>query len=320
LRDVLTFGRYAKKKYGVKVYKIPVSIAGFTCPNIDGTVARGGCVFCENESFSPNLQEVVEVDKKFLLNPKSSSNPFLELQLKSLHEQYRKTKIKLQKKFGAKKFFIYFQSFTNTYAPLETLKALYEAALGFEDVVGLSIGTRTDSIDEATLEYLKYLDKNSDIWLEFGIQSFYDETLETINRGHDSKNIEIWIKKAKEHNLKVCAHLIYGLPNETKEMMLNSLKKTLELNIDSLKIHPLYVVKNTMLTATYLKGKFTPISKDEYLEVLKESFEIIPEDIIIQRVSAGISDDTLLAPLWCKDKHTQMKDIRKTLKSIGLNY
>jgi len=141
-----------------------------------------------------------------------------------------------------------------------------------------------------------------------------------INRGHDSKNIEIWIKKAKEHNLKVCAHLIYGLPNETKEMMLNSLKKTLELNIDSLKIHPLYVVKNTMLTATYLKGKFTPISKDEYLEVLKESFKIIPENIIIQRVSAGISDDTLLAPLWCKDKHTQMKDIRKTLKNIGLNY
>ena len=133
MKEILTAGRYFKKRFWEKVYKIPISISGFTCPNIDGTVARGGCVFCENESFSPNLEH--NQPKKFFLNPHSESNPYLEFQLTQLNAQYAKTKRILNKKFGAKKFIIYFQSFTNTYAPLETLKALYTRALSFDDVV-----------------------------------------------------------------------------------------------------------------------------------------------------------------------------------------
>ena len=171
LKNVLTIGRYFKKKFGEKVYKVPISISGFTCPNIDGTVAKGGCSFCENDSFSPNLQEK---KTKFKLNPKIEENPYLENQLKQLEMQFNATKQRLGNKFGTQKFIVYFQSFTNTYAPFSTLKALYEKALSFENVIGLSIGTRTDCVTDEILDYLVELSKDKEIWIEFGIQSFFD--------------------------------------------------------------------------------------------------------------------------------------------------
>ena len=186
LKNVLTIGRYFKKKFGEKVYKVPISISGFTCPNIDGTVAKGGCSFCENDSFSPNLQEK---KTKFKLNPNIEHNPFLENQLKQLEMQFIATKKRLENKFKAKKFIVYFQSFTNTYAPLSTLKALYEKALSFDDVIGLSIGTRTDCVTDEILDYLVELSKDKEIWIEFGIQSFFDETLIDINRGDTASNM-----------------------------------------------------------------------------------------------------------------------------------
>jgi radical SAM protein (TIGR01212 family) len=309
-----TIGRYWRKKYGESVYKIPLSITGFTCPNIDGTVAKGGCTYCENESFSPNLDNEELKNKNEKLNLYSKENPFLEKQLLSIEHQYKMTKAKLSKKFGAKKFIMYFQSFSNTYAPLETLKALYEKALSFDDVVGLSIGTRTDCLSDEILDYLADLNKSYEIWLEFGIQSFFDETLKKINRGHNSANMIEWINKTKSKNLKVCAHLIYGLPDETEQMMLESLQKTIDLNVDSLKIHPLYVVKNTALQKHFEVNKFTPINEKAYLDTLVKSFKLIPTNITIQRLTAGISDDTLLAPKWCNNKHSQMLKIKEILK------
>ncbi len=317
MREILTAGRYYRKKYGCNVYKVPISILGFTCPNIDGTVAKGGCTFCENESFSPNL--TAKSSKKFYLSPNSTENPQLENQLLQLERQFKYTKKKLTKKFGAKKFIVYFQSFSNTYAPLETLKALYEKALSFEDVVGLSIGTRTDSITEEILDYLAYLSKDKEIWVEYGIQSVYDQTLDAINRGHSVANIFEWIKKTKDRDLKVCGHLIYGLPNETQEMMLDSVKASIDLKIDSLKFHCMYITKNTMMANEYKAGKIKTISQELYIDTLIKSFKMLPEDILVQRVCAGIDDDSLISPSWCKDKHTQMKNIRVALKREGFN-
>ena len=317
LKDVLTIGRYFKNKFGEKVYKVPISISGFTCPNIDGTVAKGGCSFCENDSFSPNLQEK---KPKFKLNPRISENPYLDNQLKQLELQFQATKSRLENKFGAKKFIVYFQSFTNTYAPFSTLKALYEKALSFDNVIGLSIGTRTDCVTDEILDFLVDLSKDKEIWIEYGIQSFYDDTLEKINRGDTVSNMRYWIQRSKEKGLNVCGHLIYGLPDETQEMMLETFKQTLELNVDSIKFHPLYVVKNTLLTNEFKKGRFTPISEELYIDTVVKSIKNLPENISVQRVTAGIDDDSLLSPSWCRNKHNQIKNIRLALEKEGLNY
>ncbi|NOQ30599.1 MAG: TIGR01212 family radical SAM protein [Helicobacteraceae bacterium] len=319
MKQIYTFGTYLKDKFGERVYKVPLSIMGFTCPNIDGTVAKGGCTFCENDSFSPSLDKVKPL-KGFFLNLDSSENPYLEKQLLQIEEQFNTISKHATSEYGYKKFIVYFQSFTNTYAPLETLKKLYLKALSFPNVVGLSIGTRSDSITDETLEYLAELSKDKEIWLEFGIQSIYDETLVRINRGHDSANVEKWILKAKEKNIKVCAHLIFGLPNENREMMIETTKKSYKLGIDSIKYHPLYVVKRTALANEYARGEFTPISESEYLEVLSEAIRLKPENISVQRVTAGIDDDSLIAPAWCISKNDQIRAINSKLKKIGLKY
>ncbi len=291
----------------------------FFCPNLDGTVAKGGCTFCENDSFSASTNEIQDL-KGFHLNLDSIENPFLEKQLKQLEIQFDAISKRQAKEYGAEKFLVYFQSFTNTYAPFETLKALYEKALSFDNVVGLSIGTRSDSITDETLEYLAELNKNKEIWIEFGIQSVYDETLERINRGHDSDNVKEWIIKSKDAGLHVCGHLIFGLPDETQEMMLETSKQAYEWGIDSVKYHPLYVVKRTALANEFARGEFTPISEEKYLEVLVKSIEMKPDNIHVQRVTAGIDDDSLLAPMWCRNKNTQIKNINAALKGIGLKY
>ncbi|MBD3840714.1 MAG: TIGR01212 family radical SAM protein [Campylobacterales bacterium] len=313
---VNTIGRYFRDKFGQKVYKVPVSISGFTCPNIDGTVAKGGCSFCENESFSPNLTD----RSRFKLNLQSKNNPYLEKQLKQLQMQFEATKDVLKNKFGAKKFIVYFQSFTNTYAPLDTLKSLYSKALEFDDVIGLSIGTRTDCITDETLDYIEQLSSTKEIWIEYGIQSIYDETLEAINRGHDFANVKEWIIKTKQRNINVCGHMIFGLPNETQQMMLNSVQESINLGIDSIKFHPLYVVKNTLLTNDYLKGKFEPISEELYIDTLVKSIKMLPDHVSVSRVTAGISNDTLLSPQWCNNKHNQIKNIKQALLKEKLIY
>ncbi|WP_418640692.1 TIGR01212 family radical SAM protein [Sulfurimonas sp. ST-27] len=319
MEQIYTYGNYLKNKFGVKVHKVGINISGFTCPNIDGTVAKGGCTFCENDSFSASTDAVVEL-KGFHLNLESKENPFLQKQLKQLELQFDVISKRQKREYGAKKFLVYFQSFTNTYAPFETLKALYEKALSFENVVGLSIGTRSDSITEETLAYLSGLAKDKEIWIEFGIQSVYDETLEKINRGHDSENVKEWIIKSKEAGLNVCGHLIFGLPGETQEMMLETSKAAYSWGIDSVKYHPLYVVKRTALANEFNRGEFTPISEQEYLDVLVKSLLMKPKNVNVQRVTAGIDDDSLLAPKWCRNKNQQIKNINAALKKVGLKY
>ena len=319
MQQIYTYGNYLKNKFDAKVYKVGINISGFTCPNIDGTVAKGGCTFCENDSFSASTDAVQEL-KGFHLNLDSKENPFLDKQILQLRQQFAAISKRQSREYGAQKFLVYFQSFTNTYAPFETLKALYEEALSFENVVGLSIGTRSDSITQETLDYLGTLTKEHEIWLEFGIQSVYDATLLKINRGHDSANIKEWITKSKAAGINVCGHLIFGLSDETEEMMLETSRAAYEWGIDSVKYHPLYVVKRTALANEFTRGEFTPISEAEYLDVLVKSIAMKPANVSVQRVTAGIDDDSLLAPLWCRNKNTQIKNINAALKKVGLKY
>ena len=319
MKQILTFGRYLREKFGVKVYKVPIALSGFTCPNIDGTITRGGCTFCENESFNPTLNKSEKIKSQYI-NFQTTKNPLLNKQLAELEFQFKTITEKLKKNYKAEKFLVYFQAFTNTYAPLETLKELYEKALSFENVVGLSIGTRTDSINFETLEYLAELSEKSEIWVEYGIQSIFDETLKKINRGHDFKNIETWIKNTKKYNLNICGHLIYGLPDETDEMMQKSFDKSLELGINSLKIHPLYIVKKTALANQFRRGKFKPISEEKYIHNLIVSLKKLPENISVQRLTAGIENDSLLAPKWCLNKQESLKKIRAELEKNGIKY
>ena len=311
--ELYTFGKYLRKKFNTIVYKVPVSIPGFTCPNIDGTFGKGGCVFCENESFSPNLKE----KGKFKLNLHSKHNPILEKQLKSLETQFKNTTPFLKKRFKAEKFIVYFQSWTNSYAPFDTLKALYEKGLSFDNVVGISIGTRTDSITDETLNYLADLSKKTEVWIEYGIQSSNDETLKRINRGHDFSNVVETITKTKKLNLNICGHLIYGLPGESRKDWEKSFKDTIALNIDSIKFHPMYVTKNTLLAKEYEEGAFTPISQQEYADILIWSIKNLPSHISIQRMTAGV--DNLLAPNWCKNKSKQISHIAKRLNKETLS-
>lgn len=319
MEQIYTFGGYLKEKFDCKVYKVGINISGFTCPNIDGTVAKGGCTFCENDSFSASTGQLQEL-KGFHLNLSSQENPFLEKQLLQLEQQFQAISNRQKKEYGAQKFLVYFQSFTNTYAPFETLRALYEKALSFDNVVGLSIGTRSDSITDETLEYLSALSKTKEIWIEFGIQSVYDETLMRINRGHDSANVKEWIIKSKKAGLNVCGHLIFGLPGETQEMMLETAQQAYKWGIDSVKYHPLYVVKKTALANEYTRGEFTPIDEELYLDTLLKAIEMKPENVSVQRITAGINDPTLLAPQWCRDKNQQVKNINAALKKVNLKY
>ena len=320
MRVVLSVGRYFKKRFGGRVRKIPISLQGFTCPNIDGSLAKGGCIYCDNESFSPSL---IKLDKisQVKMNFSLTTNPLLDKQLHQLEEQFYWHSEFHQRKFGVGKYMVYFQSYTNTYAPFDTLKALYDKALSFPNVVGLSIGTRIDCVEDRLLELLgEYVKSGKEIWLEYGIQSVYDKTLELTNRAHSIAGAKEMFKKTRAKGVKVCAHLIYGLPEETPEMMLYSLDCVLEWGINGIKIHPLYVVNGTRLAKLYKEGKYEPITMECFSDLIVESLQRIPADVVVQRISAGAHDDTLLAPKWCFDKNIQMRCLRDKLKAVGIEY
>lgn len=316
MKRLLTFGTYLRNTFGRTVRKVPLSITGFTCPNIDGKVAKGGCTYCENESFSPNLAG----KSKFLLRDDSPENPLLSTQLEQVDLQYKTTSARLRNETGAKAFMAYFQSFSNTYAPVSTLEPLYRKALGFKDCVALSVGTRGDSVNGGVLDLLAELGKEKETWVEYGVQSVFDDTLRAINRGETFAQVKSAVEESKKRELKVCAHLIFGLPGEIPEMMLESVRQTVALGIDSVKIHPLYVTRNTALAADFMRGKFVPIEKEVYVATLAEALKMLPDNVSIQRITAGIDSDSLLGPAWCREKNRLMGEIRQRLLEEGLVY
>lgn len=285
-----TLNYYYKKKYNSKVFKVSLN-GGFTCPNKDGSVGTKGCIFCS----------------------KLGSGDFAGNQNLDLVTQFNQVKDIMHKKWKNAKYIGYFQANTNTYASVSVLKEKYETILNLPDVVGLNIATRSDAISDEVLEYLNELNKKCDLTIELGLQSMHDETLKYINRGHDLNNFLECLKKLKQRNIKVVVHIINGLPNETKDMMIKTAQFLNELNIDGIKIHMLHVIKNTDLADIYLKNKFHILTKDEYIDIVISQLEVLNENIVINRITGDPKKEDLIEPTWLLKKFCVLNDIDKEM-------
>ena len=276
--------------FGCRVQKIAID-AGLTCPNRDGTLSEQGCIFC---------------------NAAGSGTGAFRQGL-SITDQIQKSKAVLSRRYKARKFIAYFQSFTNTYAPVEHLRQLYDEALANEGVVGLSIGTRPDCIKEAVLRLLEEYAKNYLVWIEYGLQSAHDETLALINRGHDVKAFETAVKKTRNRGIRICAHVILGLPRESRSQMLKTASFLADLGIDGIKLHLLYVVRGTPLEKLYLEGKYQCLSQQEYVDTVCDFLARLPENVVIQRLTGDPHPNELVAPQWSLKKTETLALIHQAL-------
>ncbi len=281
-----SFGPYLKELYGERVYKVNVD-AGFTCPNRDGTVGYGGCIYCNNDSFRPSSCRSV--------------TPVIE--------QIRNGISYLTRRYKAKKFIVYFQPYTNTYAPLERLEALYNEALSEPSVVGLAIGTRPDCVDEEKISLLQRLSKDYFVLIEYGLQSIYDKTLKFINRGHDYNTFLKAVEMTTNRGIHIGAHIIVGFPTETEEEMLAMADEISQLPVSFLKIHQLQIVRDTVLEQYYQLNPFHTFEYEEYIDFVVRFIERLSPAIILQRLFATAPDDILLAPRWDKSRHEITRDI-----------
>lgn len=292
MRRYRDFNTYLREIFGERVQKIPID-AGFGCPNRDGTISRKGCIFCDSRGSGTGA----------LINKGIS-----------IRDQVSSAREYLRKRYGAKKFIAYFQSFTNTYAPLEKLKQIYDQGLCFDDIVGLSIGTRPDCVDKETLRLIaSYKDKYM-VWIEYGLQSAHDATLKLINRGHDVACFEKTVHMTVEYGINICVHVILGLPGEDREMMLATARYISSLPVHGIKIHLLYVVEDTALADMYRKGEFSCFEMQEYVELVVDFLELLRPDIIIQRLTGDPPRGELIAPVWAKEKAKVLTMIQQKLE------
>lgn len=285
-----TLNYYYKKKYNSKVFKVSLN-GGFTCPNKDGTVGTRGCIFCS----------------------RLGSGDFAGNKNLDLISQFNEVKSIMLKKWPNAKYIGYFQANTNTYAPLDQLKAKYETILNLDNVVGLNIATRSDSITDEVMDYLEELNNKTDLIIELGLQSMHEETLKLINRGHDLKNFEDCFKKLKSRGIKVIVHIINGLPYETKDMMIETAKYLNELDIDGIKIHMLHIIKNTDLEDLYKKQSFHILTKEEYVDIVINQLEVLNENIVINRITGDPVKEDLVAPNWLLKKFCVLNEIDKEM-------
>ena len=282
-----TLNYFYKNKFGEKVFKISLN-GNFSCPNFKN---GNGCIFCSHGSgdFAGNKED-------------------------DLVTQFYNIKQMMEKKWPNGKFIGYFQANTNTYAPLDVLKEKYETVLDLPNVIGLSIATRSDAISDECLDYLEELNKRTYLTIELGLQSIHEKTLKLINRGHDLKNFEDCVKKLQERNINIIVHIINGLPYETKEMMLETVKYLNKLKINGIKIHMLHVVKNTPLATMYEQEKFHILTKDEYIDIVCDQLELLDENIVIHRITGDPTKEDLITPDWLLKKFCVLNDIDKEMK------
>lgn len=279
-----TLNYFFRNKFGSKVFKVALN-AGFTCPNYK----NGGCIYCSHGSGN-NYQEM------------------------DLVEQFNLVKIPLERKWPNSKYIAYFQANTNTYAPLTVLKEKYEQVLRIPNVYGLDIATRSDALSEEILDYLSELNKRTFLIVELGLQSMHEDTLKFIRRGHDLKNFEEAVKKLKERNIFVVVHIINGLPYETKEMMIETVKYLNTLGIDGIKIHMLYISTGTPLALIYKDHPFPLLTKEEYIDIVCEQLEYLDPKIVIMRITGDPIKEELIAPTWLVKKFCVLNDIDKEMK------
>jgi radical SAM protein (TIGR01212 family) len=282
------YSDYIRKKYGERIQKISVH-AGFTCPNRDGTLGNSGCIYCNNNSFIPGYIDPAD----------------------SISEQIKKGIAFLQNRYKVKKFFVYFQPFSNTYASPEILEKYFEEALSFKEVIGLTIGTRPDCINEEKIKLLSRLSKSYDITIEYGLESIFDETLEKINRGHDFKCYLDALEMTAGKGIHICTHIIIGFPWENKDLWLKEADVLSGLATDSLKIHQLHIVKDTLLGHQYMKKPFDLLTFTQYLDIIVLFLERLNPRIVIQRLFGEAPPDILIAPKWNKRNAEILHSISK---------
>jgi len=290
-RRYTDYNTYLRSVFGERVQKIVID-AGLSCPNRDGTLSEGGCIYCNLKGSGSGafgrgipIKQQVEQGKKFMA-----------------------------RRYKAKKFLAYFQSYTNTYTSCENLKSMFDEALSVEGVAGLAIGTRPDCIDKKKLDLIEsYTDKYF-VWIEYGLQSAHDSTLKLINRGHDFNCFKRAVEITKGRNIKICTHVILGLPGETRKMMLDTAKILANLEIDGIKIHLLYIVKGTLLNTYWQKGQYRCMEQQDYVDTVCDILEILPEHVVIQRITGDPHPDELAAPQWAADKNQTFQLIQETLE------
>ena len=289
-----TYDYYLRRRFGAKVAKIPLDI-GLTCPNIDGRCGVGGCIYCSGRG----------------------SGDFAESPLLPIEEQYRLTREKLSSKWSTERCIAYFQAHTNTYAPLEFLKASFERALLLDGVVGINIATRADCLERDVCEYLADLAERTVLTVELGLQSSSDETAEKINRGHTYADFLYGYRRLREASdkIEICVHIIFGLPGESREDMMKTVRDVAALAPDQVKIHLLHVLKNTEMARIYERGEYTPLEKDEYVALVADAIELLPPDTVVARLTGDGMADDLLAPDWSRKKVAVLNDIDKLLYS-----
>ena len=274
-----TLNQELRDRFGKKVIKISLD-AGFTCPNRDGTLGEGGCLYCSARG----------------------SGDFAGDRELSVRAQFAEVKDRLKKKWPTADYIAYFQAYTNTYAPAAELRKVYETALAEEDVVGLSVSTRPDCLPEDVLAYLEELHGRTYLWVELGLQSIHDKTLAWLKRGHDYRQFLRGLEQLHERGVRVCAHIILGLPGESREEMLETARALAGLPLAGLKIHLLHVLRGTPLAVIYEDRPFPLLTKEEYVELTADILEILPPEMVIHRLTGDGPPDDLLGPLWSRRK------------------
>ena len=290
-----TLTYYYQNKFSSKVCKISLN-ANFTCPNIDGKVGIGGCIYCS----------------------KLGSGDFGGNPNENLITQFEKGKKIMQRKWPNAKFIAYFQANTNTYAPLEKLKQCFEPFINRKDCIGLSIATRSDSITDECLDYLEDINKRTFLTIELGLQTIHEKTSKLINRCSSLNNFETMVKKLRERNINVVMHIINGLPYETEEMMLDTVKYLNKLDINGIKIHMLAILKNTPLEKYYQTHKFKVLTKEEYINIVVKQLEYLRPEIIIHRLTEDPNPEDIIEPTWLIKKFTVLNDIDKLMSKNNI--
>ena len=285
-----TLDYYYKNRFHEKFFKVSLN-AGFSCPNIDGKVGYGGCIYCS----------------------KTGSGEFAGNKEDSLEKQFLEIKNMMLKKWPKAKYIGYFQARTNTYAPVNELKKMYEKILKQENVIGLNIATRPDAISDECLDYLEELNKKTYLTIELGLQTTKEETTKLINRCHSLQCFEDMVKKLRERNIDVVVHIINGLPYETKKDMLNTVKYLNKLDIQGIKIHMLSITKDTPIEKMYQEEKFKLLSKEEYIDIVVDQLELLREEIVIHRITGDPKLDELIEPTWLTKKFCVLNDIDKEM-------
>lgn len=289
-----SFGRYLKEKYPWRVFKIALD-AGFTCPNWDGTKSTGGCTYCNNQSFSPNSRGEAR---------------------RPIGDQVRAGMDFYRRRFGGERFIVYFQAYTNTYAPPEELRRIYDQALVSDAVIGMSVGTRPDCVPDDVLDLLAEYSRRLDLWVEYGVQSVHDATLAAVNRAHTFADYVDAVTRTRRRvpAAHLCTHLIHGLPGETAEMMRTTAERVAAVGLDGIKIHQLHVTPRTVMERQYRRGEIAVLGFEEYVGLACDTLERIPAGVVVQRLMGELDGEMVVAPRWGRTKGEVLRAIEDELE------